>query len=173
MSEHLIRTTRLLLALALLAVTWTAPRAEQSHPAQIYIDRAAAAVRSDPDASARDAQTALKLLAQQPNADLEIRARLLLCDHLSERDRAGAEDEAAKARELLQQATRRGLEAGVLACEGTILETAGDDAEHAALRSSGLRRDRGARPGNARRRSRSCAAICWACKASTRWAWRI
>ncbi len=129
LSEHLIKTTRLWVALALLAVTWTAPRAEQSHPAQIYIDQAAAAVRSDPDASARDAQTALGLLAQRPNADLEIRARLLLCDHLSERDRAGAENEAAKARELLKQATRRGLEAGVLACEGTILETAGDGAE--------------------------------------------
>jgi len=115
-------------ALALLAVTWTA-RAEQSHPAQIYIDQAAAAVRSDPDASARDAETALQLLAQKPNADLEVRAHLLLCDHLSERDRAGAEAEAAKARELLGKATRRGLEAGVLACEGTILETAGESAE--------------------------------------------
>lgn len=129
MSEHITNTTRLLLALALLAVTWTAPRAEQSHPAKIYIDQAAAAVRSDPDASARDAHTALGLLAQQPNADLEIRARLLLCDHLSERDRAGAEAEAAKARQLLKRGTRRGLEAGVLACEGTILETAGSSAE--------------------------------------------
>lgn len=86
-------------------------------------------MRSDPDASARDAQTALGLLAQRPNADLEVRAHLLLCDHLSERDRAGAEAEAAKARELLKRATRHGLEAGVLNCEGTILETAGDSAE--------------------------------------------
>lgn len=128
MSALILQTTRLWLALALLAVTWTA-RAEQSHPAKSYIDQAAAAVRSDPDASARDAQTALGLLAQRPNADLEIRARLLLCDHLSERDRAAAEAEAAKARELLKLATRRGLEAGVLGCEGTILETAGESAE--------------------------------------------
>jgi diguanylate cyclase (GGDEF)-like protein len=128
LSEHLIKTTRWWVALALLAVTWTA-RAEQSHPAQIYIDQAAAAVRSDPDASARDAEAALRLLAQRPNADLEIRARLLLCDHLSERDRAAAESEVTKARELLKQATRSGLEAGVLACEGTILETAGESAE--------------------------------------------
>jgi diguanylate cyclase (GGDEF)-like protein len=128
LSELILQTTRLWLALALLAVTWTA-RAEQSHPAKSYIDQAAAAVRSDPDASARDAQTALNLLAQQPNADLEIRARLLLCDHLSERDRAGAEAEVARARELLKRANRRGLEAGVLACEGTILETAGDSTE--------------------------------------------
>ena len=128
MSEPTLHITRLWVALALFAVTWTA-RAEQSHPAQSYIDQAAAAVRSDPDASARDAQAALRLLAQQPNADLEIRAHLLLCDHLSERDRSAADAEAIKARELLKQATRRGLEAGVLACEGTILETAGESAE--------------------------------------------
>jgi diguanylate cyclase (GGDEF)-like protein len=124
----MFQTTRLFLAVALLAVAWTA-RAEQSHPAQIYIDQASAAVRSNPEASARDAHAALNLLAQQPNADLEIRARLLLCDHLSERDRAAAESEVAKARDLLKQARRRGLEAGVLACEGTILETAGDSTE--------------------------------------------
>ena len=139
-----MKTTRLWVALALLAVTWTA-RAEQAHPAKSYIDQAAAAVRSDPEASVRDAQTAVKLLAQRPNADLEIRARLLLCDHQSERDRAGAEAEAAKARDLLKKATRRGLEAGVLTCEGTILETAGESAEalrlydHAVSLATGTR----------------------------------
>jgi len=66
-------------------------------------------------------------LVEQPNPDLEIRARLLLCNHLSERDRAGAEAEAATARALLPKASRRGLESGVLECEGTILETAGDN----------------------------------------------
>lgn len=83
----------------------------------------------NPEASARDAQAALELLVQRPDADLEVRAHLLLCDHLSERDRAAAEAEVAKARELLARAKRPGLEAGVLACEGTILETAGDGAE--------------------------------------------
>ena len=128
MSVSILQTTRLWLAVALIAVTWTAP-AEQSHPAKSYIEQASAAVRSDPEASVRDAQAALRLLAQQPDADLEIRARLLLCDHLSERNRAGAEAEALEARGLLPRATRRGLEAGVLTCEGTILETAGDSAE--------------------------------------------
>lgn len=75
----------------------------------------------------RDAQAALKLLADQPNADLEIRARLLLCDYLSEQDRSAAEAEVAKARALLPKATRRGLEAGVLGCEGTILETVSEN----------------------------------------------
>lgn len=128
LSVLMFQTTRLWLAVALVAVAWTA-RAEQPHPAQTYIDQSSAAVRSDPEASARNAQAALALLAQRPNADLEVRARLLLCDHLSERDRAAAEAEVAKARDLLKQATRRGLEAGVLACEGTILETAGESAE--------------------------------------------
>lgn len=121
------RTAHLLLAVTFLAVAWTA-RAAEPHPAQSYIDRAEAAVRSNPEVSVRDARAALKLLAQQPNADLQIRARLLLCDHLSERDRPAAEAEVAQARSLLPQATRRGLEAGVLGCEGTIVETAGDNA---------------------------------------------
>jgi diguanylate cyclase (GGDEF)-like protein len=121
------RTACLFLVAALSAVAWTA-RAAEPHPAQSYIDRAAAGVRSNPEESVRDTQAALKLLAAQPNVDLEIRARLLLCDHLSERDRAGAEAEVAKARALLPKATRRGLEAGVLDCEGTILETVSDNA---------------------------------------------
>ena len=108
-------------------------RAADPHPAQTYIERATAAVRSNPETSARDVQAALQILATQPNVDLEIRARLLLCDHLSERDRAGAEVEAAKARALLSKATRSGLEAGVLACEGTILETVGDNGRARAL----------------------------------------
>lgn len=120
------------MAAAFLTVAGTARAAEshpnQLHPAQGYIDQAAAAVRSRPADSVRDAQAALKLLADQPNADLEIRARLLLCDHLSERDKSAAEAEVARARALLPQATRRGLEAGVLDCEGTILETSGENA---------------------------------------------
>ncbi|MGH8184957.1 MAG: hypothetical protein ACREUC_00225, partial [Steroidobacteraceae bacterium] len=93
------------------------------------MDRAEAEVRSDPDASSRDALAALGLLSRQPDADLEIRARILLCDHLSERDRAAAEREVELARALLPRAGRRGLEAGVLVCQGTILETAGDNAQ--------------------------------------------
>jgi len=136
------RTACLILAAAFLTVAGTA-RAEDSHPAetpakpahpaQSYIDRAASAVRSRPEDSVRDVHTALKMLASEPHADLEIRARLLLCDHLSERDRAAAEAEVAKARALLPQASRRGLEAGVLTCEGTILETASENARARAL----------------------------------------
>jgi diguanylate cyclase (GGDEF)-like protein len=126
------RTACLILAVAFLTVTGTAraaqPYPKETHPAQSYIDRAAAAVRSTPEDSFRDAKAALKILVNQPNPDLELRARLLLCDHLSERDRAAAEAEVAKARALLPQVTRRGLEAGVLTCEGTILETGSENA---------------------------------------------
>lgn len=120
--------TYLALAWTLLAIGLSTAFAADPHPAQALIDRAAAAVRKDPEASSRDARAALDLLARRPDADLEIRARLLLCDHLSERDRAAAENEVAQARELLPKATRAGLHAGVLTCEGTILETAGDNA---------------------------------------------
>lgn len=114
----------MLLALSITAVHGNA----DLHPAQALIDRAWAGARGDPDASSRDAYAALGILAGKPDADLEIRARLLLCDHLSERDRPAAEQQVARVRDLLSKATRRGLEAGVLTCEGTIRETAGDNA---------------------------------------------
>jgi len=107
--------------------------AGDQHPAQTLVDRAWAAARTDPDASSRDAYAALEILGRQPDVDLEIRARLLLCDHLSERDQAAAEQQVARARELLTTATRAGLRAGVLTCQGTIRETAGDNAQARSL----------------------------------------
>ena len=103
--------------------------ADEPNPAKALIDRAWAGARTDPDASSRDARAALEILNRQPDVDLEIRARLLLCDHLSERDQAAAEQQIAQARELLTKATRPGLQAGVLTCEGTIRETVGDFAK--------------------------------------------
>ena len=120
-------------ACVLASSTWAAPRAAEPHPAQALLDRAAIEVRTDPAVSTRDVQAALELLAIQPNADLEIKARTLLCDHLSERDRAAAEQQISQARALLPKATRPGLRAGVLACEGTILETAGDNVQARVL----------------------------------------
>jgi len=106
----------------------TAHAAEEPHPARALIDRAWAGARTDPAASSRDAYAALEILSRRPDVDLEIRGRLLLCDHLSERDQKAAEQQVARARELLAQAKRPGLQAGVLTCEGTIRETAGDNA---------------------------------------------
>jgi diguanylate cyclase (GGDEF)-like protein len=68
------------------------------------------------------------LLRRQPNADLEIRARLLLCDYYSERDRAAAEQQIAAATALLPRARLPALRAGVLTCQGEVREAAGEDA---------------------------------------------
>jgi diguanylate cyclase (GGDEF)-like protein len=103
--------------------------AETPHPAKVLIDRADVAQRTDPEASRRDVEAALTVLASNPDPDLEVEAHLLLCEHLSERDRAAAEREVELARALLPKVKGRGLEAGVLTCQGTILETAGDNAQ--------------------------------------------
>ena len=65
------------------ATVVVAAAATPQHPAAALVDRGAIAMRSDPDASRRDAEAALALLRTHPDADLEIRARLLLCDHQS------------------------------------------------------------------------------------------
>jgi len=97
------------------------------HPAQILIDRAGVAVRIDPEVSRRDAEQALEVLRRQPDADLEIRARLILCDYQSERDTEAAEQQITLIEKLLGQASRKGLRAGMLDCQGQIKETAGDN----------------------------------------------
>lgn len=84
-------------------------------------------MRSDPESSRRDAEQALSLLKRQPDADIEIRARLILCDYQSERDTAAAEEQIAVIRTLLWQSRRPGLRAGMMDCEGQIAETAGNN----------------------------------------------
>lgn len=108
-------------------------RAAGPHPAQALVERALKAVRIDPEASRRDAEQALAVLARTPHVDLELRARLILCDYFSERDRAAAESEIDRSVALIPQATRKGLRAGVLDCRGTIMETAGDNASAGQL----------------------------------------
>jgi diguanylate cyclase (GGDEF)-like protein len=123
----------------LLAVAATTARAADSDsltvsrpgaaPVQIeaLIEQGTLAMRTDPDTSKRDADSALELLKKTPNPDLEIRARLLLCDYQSERDTAAAQREIAAATALLPQARRQGLRAGILDCEGESLENSGDN----------------------------------------------
>ncbi len=117
-----------LLPFAVLSLVTSSSGAQETHPAQELIDRASAAVRTDPEASRQDAQAALEVLVRAPDVDLEIRARLILCDYLSERDRGAAEEQIARASQLLPRAQRAGLRAGLLDCRGTIMETAGDNA---------------------------------------------
>jgi tetratricopeptide (TPR) repeat protein len=57
----------------------------------------------------------------------------LLCDYYSERDQAAAEQQIAAATALLPQATRPGLRAGVLNCQGETLQTVGDNGQARAL----------------------------------------
>ncbi len=86
-------------------------------------------MRSDPDASKQLAERALDMLRLRPDVDLEIRARLLLCDYYSERDGSAAQQQIDLASALLSQAHRKGLRAGVLTCQGEKLETAGHNAD--------------------------------------------
>ena len=103
------------------------------HPALQHIERAIIEVRSDPDASKRDADEALQLLQKQPDADLEIQAHMLLCDYQAERDTHAAEQEIDAGTALLPKAHRIGLKAGLLDCRGQIYETAGNNAKARAL----------------------------------------
>ncbi len=86
------------------------------------------ASRSKPEEAHRLATEALDRLAAQPDADLEIRALLALCDYYSERDLERARDALARATAQLPLARRGGLQAGVHGCEGDIHESAGDNA---------------------------------------------
>ena len=125
------RTPAFPLALALLhasplfcAAAW--PAADPS--ALQLIEHGTVAMRADPDASKHDAELALTMIRLHPNPDLEIRARLLLCDYYSERDGAAAEHQVDAATALLAQAQRKSLRAGILTCQGEIQETAGNNA---------------------------------------------
>ena len=84
---------------------------------------------SSPEALNRDALAALAALKATPDPDLEIRARLLLCNYDSERDLSAAADQARLALQRLPQAHDPGLRAGVLTCQGETRETAGDNTE--------------------------------------------
>ena len=122
-----LRSCLILAAASLLgAVLPSAPAADKPS-AQGLIDQAATSAQVDPEVSKRQAESALELLRREPNPDLEIRARLLLCDYYSERDQNAAEEQIAAATALLPQATRQGLRAGVLNCQGETLQTVGEN----------------------------------------------
>jgi diguanylate cyclase (GGDEF)-like protein len=124
---HLGSTACLLFA-AVCGNAWSA----EEKSALALVEHGTVAMRAYPDASKQDAEQALALIRLHPDADLEIRARLLLCDYYSERDGAAAQQQIGAATALLAQAQRKGLRAGVLTCQGETLETAGDSA-HAEI----------------------------------------
>jgi diguanylate cyclase (GGDEF)-like protein len=100
--------------------------AADDNSALALVEHGTVAMRADPDASKRDAERALALIRLHPDTDLEIRARLLLCDYYSERDGSAAQQQIVAATTLLPLARRKGLRAGVLTCQGETLETAGN-----------------------------------------------
>jgi diguanylate cyclase (GGDEF)-like protein len=116
----------------------TAPTATTLNPVEALIEQSTMAMRTDPDASKREADEALELLKKHPDPDLEIRARLLICDYQSERDTAAAQREIAAATALLPQAQRQGLRAGILDCEGESLENSGDNTKAMAQYSEAV-----------------------------------
>jgi diguanylate cyclase (GGDEF)-like protein len=141
------RMTEFFNARQLMALAWLVFAAGQSvawgvpgvvvpagaHPALVHVERGTIEMRTDPEASKRDADEALRLLEQQPDADLEVQARLLLCDYQAERDTKAAEQEIDAGMALLPKAHRQGLRAGLLDCRGQMYETAGNNAKARAL----------------------------------------
>src|ERR1700761_8014075 len=107
--------------------------AASEKPALSFVEKGVAEMRSDHEASRRDASEALRLLLNQPDPDLEIRARLILCDYQAERDTQAAEKEIDAGAALLPKAHRVGLKAGLLDCRGEMFETAGNNAKARAL----------------------------------------
>ncbi len=101
--------------------------------ARSLIEQSQAQVKVDPDRSRALAEQALQLLAARPDADLQLRAHLLLCDYQSERDLAVAKQHVAQARALVPLLQRRGLEGGLFGCEGELHESAGDNARALAF----------------------------------------
>ena len=85
--------------LAFAASSWAA---SELHPAQALIEKAAAAVRTDPEAARRDAEAALAMLVRQPDVDLEVRARTVAVrSPFRARPACGRSAKIAQARALL------------------------------------------------------------------------
>jgi diguanylate cyclase (GGDEF)-like protein len=124
--DRIRRLIQGLTAVVVLAVPCGSAWPADQGSALALIEQGMVAMRADPDTSKRDAEQALAMIRVHPDADLEIRARLLLCDYYSERDGGAANEQIAAATALLPQAQRKGLRAGVLTCQGETLETAGD-----------------------------------------------
>src|SRR3984957_14512538 len=126
------RTSGVLALLAIASAGMAPARSPVANPIEALIEKGTLAMRTSPDDSKQAADQALELLKQHPDPDLEIRARLLICDYESERDTAAAQREIAAATALLSQAKRQGLRAGILDCGGETLEHSRDNTKAVA-----------------------------------------
>lgn len=122
-----------LLALLLLSPLPALAAGDAVAEARALIEQGQLQVKVDPERSRTLAEQALGKLGALPEADLRVRAHLLLCDYHSERDRAVADQHVQAARAWVSQLKRRGLEAGLLGCEGELYEGAGDNTRALAL----------------------------------------
>ncbi len=95
--------------------------------ARALVDASQVQIKIDPERSRQYAEQALQVLATRPDTDLQMRAHLLLCDYHAERSPEIARQQIATARTLLPQLKRRGLEAGLISCEGDLFENTGDN----------------------------------------------
>jgi diguanylate cyclase (GGDEF)-like protein len=119
------------LCTGLSAVVCHAQTPEQS--ARQAIEHATTEIRIDPEAGRHQLEAALVQLQSAPDADTEIRAHLALFEYYLGRDRAAAEREVAAADHLLVNATRPGLQAGILTSRAKLLVVAGDSLHAAEL----------------------------------------
>jgi len=106
--------------------------------ARELVQRSELDMRTNPEQSRRDAEQALAALARAPDPDLEIRARLQLCEYQSERNLIAAEEQVARAAALIGRASRPGLLAGVRTCAGELREAAGDTTSAGRLYSEAV-----------------------------------
>jgi diguanylate cyclase (GGDEF)-like protein len=131
MTFRLARAALLGLTAALLLPA-AEPRAAQApdRPESVadLVDRADRAIRQDPDLSKRLAEQALAQLQDHPDADLEVRAQLVLCDHESERNQTATEALIASMEARLGAVKRLALRSGLLNCRGSLQETLGNNA---------------------------------------------
>jgi diguanylate cyclase (GGDEF)-like protein len=120
--------SKLLLTLLLLQLPSAHAAGDAQAEVRQLVEQSQAQMKIDPERSRKLAEQALQQLASRPDADLELRAHLLMCDYQSERDRAAAEQHLAQGADLVGKLQRKGLAAGLKGCEGGLFEGAGNNA---------------------------------------------
>jgi diguanylate cyclase (GGDEF)-like protein len=131
--------SRTIFAWALLALGATSlvgaaqPARTTRNPIAQLVENATVAQRTDGEQSRRLAEEALQALGANPDPDLEVRARLVLCSYYSDRDLAAAEAQITVMQSLLATLVNTSLRAGVLTCRGGVQERRGANVEALAL----------------------------------------
>jgi diguanylate cyclase (GGDEF)-like protein len=131
-SGTILAWAALALAAASPVIAAMPPRTTPNPVAQL-VANATAAERTDDELSRRIAEEALKALVANPDPDLEVRARLVLCGYYSERDIPAAQSQIAIMQALLPRVAHPGLRAGVLTCQGEIQERQGNNVDALVL----------------------------------------